>query len=365
MERQFDAAVAMSGGVDSSVAAALLVEHGLKVIGVTLKLWYAQMDGCDDNLCCSVEAVESARRACRLLGIDHIVLNAEREFRETVVDNFIEAYSSGLTPNPCVVCNSIIKFGELHRRLAALGIKKVATGHYARLAGDPLTGRTLLLRPADRIKDQTYMLYRLTQRQLESSIFPLGDWTKPQVRAIARRFGLDSADRPDSQEVCFTPPGRYREFLLSERPWLGKKGPIVDLHGRTVGEHQGLAMYTIGQRHSLGRLLGYEGQAMYVVAIRPATNTIVVGPREAVYSKEMVVADLNWICYSEPPAIIRADVKVRYTTDPAPATLTVQDDGTVRVVFDQDQLAITPGQSAVFYQGDIVLGGGIIQPTQG
>ena len=232
------------------------------------------------------------------------------------MDNFIEAYSSGLTPNPCVVCNSTIKFGELHRRLAALGDQEGGHRPLRQAGGDPLTAERCCFAQSTASRIELTCFTGSPSASLSQYLSTLetgpshGCQTSP-------RFGLDSADRPDSQEVCFT-AGAGREFLLSERPWLGKKGPIVDLHGRTVGEHQGLAMYTIGQRHSLGRLLGYEGQAMYVVAIRPATNTIVVGPREAVYSKEMVVADLNWICYSEPPAIIRADVKVRYTTDPAP-----------------------------------------------
>lgn len=369
---QFDAAVAMSGGVDSSVAAALLVEQGMRVIGVTLKLWHAQMDGCDDNLCCSADSVESARRMCRRLGIDHIVLNAEREFRERVVDDFIDAYSRGLTPNPCVVCNPTIKFGELHRRLAALGIHKVATGHYARVARDPSTGRFSLMRPKDLVKDQTYVLYRLTQAQLGSTLFPLGGLTKQEVRDTARRLGLESAERRDSQEVCFTPKGRYREFLLSERPSLGEPGPIIDLAGRVIGQHQGIAMYTVGQRRALGRLAGHgDGGAMYVIEIRPADNAIVVGPRPSVYSRELTASDLNWITFEQPPGAMRADVKIRSTAAAAPAMVTPRATAeaeaeapasSVNVLFDQEQLAVSPGQSAVFYEGDMVLGGGMIQP---
>jgi tRNA-specific 2-thiouridylase len=384
---QFDAAVAMSGGVDSSVAAALLVEQGLRVIGVTLKLWHARMDGCDDNLCCSADSVESARRTCRRLGIDHIVLNAEREFRERVVDDFIDAYSRGLTPNPCVVCNPTIKFGELHRRLAALGIHKVATGHYARIERDPCTGRFLLMRPMDHVKDQTYMLYRLSQSQLESTLFPLGNLTKQAVRETARRLGLESAERRDSQEVCFTPKGRYREFLLSERPALGEPGPILDLLGRVIGEHRGIAMYTVGQRRALGRLAdrgGAQGsnEAMYVIQIRPTENAIVVGPRSSAYSRRLTASDLNWIAFEQPPEIMRADVKIRYTSPAAAATVSnvgaataagaataltaVAPTGaglTASVLFDEEQLAVSPGQSAVFYDGDTVLGGGIIQSS--
>ncbi len=359
---RFDAAVAMSGGVDSSVAAAILVEQGMHVIGVTLKLWHARMDDCDDNLCCSADSVESARRTCRKLGIDHIVLNAEREFRESVVDDFIDAYSRGMTPNPCVMCNPAIKFGELHRRVATLGITKVATGHYARVVRDPSTGRFLLVQAKDRAKDQTYMLYRLSQRQLGSTLFPLGDLTKREVRDTARRLGLESAERRDSQEVCFTPKGRYREFLLSERPELGTPGPILDTSGSVVGEHRGIAMYTVGQRQSLGRLAGYEGQAMYVTEIRVADNAIVVGPRAGVYSRGLAATDLNWIPFEQPSGTIRANVKIRYTSPAAPATLAAEG-GTARVVFDEAQLAVSPGQSAVFYDGDVVLGGGIIQPS--
>lgn len=356
-----EVAVAMSGGVDSSVAAALLVQQGIRAIGVTMKLWHAPMEECDYNLCCSVESVESARRTCRKLGIDHIVLNVEREFRQMVVEDFIAAYSRGLTPNPCVVCNRTIKFGELHRRLMALGIHKVATGHYARTERDPSTGRQLLLQPRDTAKDQTYMLYRVSQEQLASSLFPLGALTKPEVRDVARILGLESAERRDSQEVCFVPPGRYRDFLLAERPELGTPGRIVDESGRVIGEHTGVAMYTVGQRQGLGRLRGYEAQAMYVVEIRPESNTIVAGPRRSIYSRELTVNDVNLIELSALREPVRVEAKIRYTAPPAPATISPLACGRIHVQFDREQMAISPGQSGVFYRNSSVLGGGIIQ----
>ena len=353
-------AVAMSGGVDSSVAAALLVSQGFTVIGVTMKLWHSSIDGSSDNRCCSVESVESARRVARRLGIDHIVLNVSQEFHRLVVSDFVDQYSRGLTPNPCVVCNARVKFGELHRRLLALGVNHVATGHYARIDVDGASGRRLLFRPRDRSKDQTYVLYRLTQSQLARTMFPLGRMTKSEVRAIARSMELETAESPESQDVCFVPQGGYRDFLIHERPALGAPGPIVSPDGTIIGKHTGTAMYTVGQRRGLGQLWGKHDGPMYVIEIRPGSNTIVAGPAECLYSTEFQAEQVNFIPFDALEDQMEAQVQIRYKSAPAAALLTPTADGNVRVKFATPQRAITPGQSGVFYSGDICLGGGVI-----
>jgi len=353
-------AVAMSGGVDSSVAAALLVSQGFAVVGVTMKLWHSSIDSSSDNRCCSVESVEAARRVARRLGIDHIVLNVSEEFRRLVVSDFVDQYGRGLTPNPCVVCNARIKFGELHRRLLALGVDHVATGHYARIDIDGASGRRLLFRPRDKSKDQTYVLYRLTQSQLARTMFPLGEMTKPEVREVARSMGLETADNPESQDICFAPPGRYRDFLIHESPALGAPGPIVSCDGTIIGEHAGTAMYTVGQRRGLGQLRSKHDGPMYVIQIRPDTNTIVAGPEEHLYSAEFLAEQVSLIAFDALEDEMEAEVQIRYKSAPAAALLTPTTDGNVRVKFAAPQRAITPGQSGVFYSGDMCLGGGVI-----
>jgi tRNA-specific 2-thiouridylase len=353
-------AVAMSGGVDSSVAAALLVSRGFTVVGVTMKLWHSSVDASFDNRCCSVESVEAARRIARRLGIDHIVLNVSQEFRSLVVSDFIYQYSRGLTPNPCVVCNARVKFGELHRRLLALGVSHVATGHYARVEVDAASGRRLLFRPRDRGKDQTYVLYRLTQNQLARTVFPLGGMTKSEVRAVARSMELETAENPESQDVCFVPRGAYRNFLVHERPLLGAPGPIISPEGMVIGEHTGTAMYTVGQRRGLGQLRGKHDGPMYVIEIRPDSNTIVAGPEECLYSTEFQAEQVNFIPFDVLEHEMEAQVQIRYKSAPARALLTPTADGSVRVKFATPQRAITPGQSGVFYSEDMLLGGGII-----
>ncbi|OPZ48030.1 MAG: tRNA-specific 2-thiouridylase MnmA [Firmicutes bacterium ADurb.BinA052] len=353
-------AVAMSGGVDSSVAAALLVSQGFTVVGVTMKLWHSSIDGSLDNRCCSIESVEAARRVARRLGIDHIVLNVAQEFRRLVVSDFVDQYGRGLTPNPCVVCNARIKFGELHRRLLALGVDHVATGHYARIDIDGASGRRLLFRPRDKSKDQTYVLYRLTQSQLARTMFPLGGMTKPEVREVARSMELETADNPESQDICFAPPGRYRDFLIHESPELGAPGPIVSCDGTIIGEHTGTAMYTVGQRRGLGQLRSRHNGPMYVIEIRPDSNTIVAGPEEYLYSAEFQAEQVNFIPFDALKHQMEAQVQIRYKSAPAAALLTPTTDGNVRVKFATPQRAITPGQSGVFYSGDMCLGGGVI-----
>jgi len=258
------------------------------------------------------------------------------------------------------VCNARVKFGDLHRRLLAFGVNHVATGHYARIDVDQASGRRLLLRPRDRSKDQTYVLYRLTQSQLARTMFPLGGMTKPEVRAVARSMGLETAETPESQDVCFVPPGKYRDFLIHESPALGAPGPIVSCDGTIIGEHAGTAMYTVGQRRGLGQLQSKHNGPMYVIEIRPETNIIVAGPEECLYSAEFLAEQVNFIPFDALEDEMEAQVQIRYKSAPAAAVLTPTADGNVRVKFATPQRAITPGQSGVFYSGDICLGGGVI-----
>lgn len=353
-------AAAMSGGVDSAVAAGLLVSQGCSVIGVTMRLWHAPMVEDCENPCCSAESVDAARRAARVLGIDHIVLNVADVFRDIVVADFISEYAAGRTPNPCVVCNARIKFGELHRRLMMLGVDLVATGHYARRTADPISGRWLLSRAADRAKDQTYVLYRLTQDQLARSLFPLGGMTKPEVRAIARSMGLDVAERHDSQEICFVPPGMYRDFLAAQDSALTTPGPIMDPDGRVIGEHTGVAMYTVGQRKGLGALTTHRGP-LYVLEIRPDENGIVVGPEELLYRRSFDACDVAFIPFDSLEDEIDVTAQVRYKSPAAPARISPLGRQSVHVEFSTAQRAVTPGQSVVFYSGDLVVGGGVIR----
>ncbi|HHY62840.1 MAG TPA: tRNA 2-thiouridine(34) synthase MnmA [Firmicutes bacterium] len=356
-------AVAMSGGVDSSVAAALLVAQGHRVIGITMTTWHwpgpFEGDACGDSF--GEEAADSAARVARSLGIDHVVVDLSEEFKKTVVADFVRAYAGGSTPNPCVICNQLIKFDLLHHKARELGADMVATGHYARLRQDAVSGRYLLLRPADSRKDQTYMLYRLGQEQLARSVFPLGDLEKVQVRKIAKSIGLEAADRPESQEICFLPPGKYREFLASNEPSFQTPGPIVNTEGHVIGEHRGIAMYTVGQRKGLSLA---ADRPLYVLEIRPDSNTIIVGPVERLYSSWLEVESTNFIPFDTLSDKMDVQAKIRYRSPAAKAVIFPAANGRVRVEFNEPQRAITPGQSAVFYDGDLLVGGGIISSNQ-
>ncbi|HMQ32014.1 MAG TPA: tRNA 2-thiouridine(34) synthase MnmA [Chloroflexaceae bacterium] len=355
--------VAMSGGVDSSLAAALLHEQGHKVVGVTLHLWDDDDDRLAESLCCAQEMAESARRVCAQLGVPYYVFNYQREFRRHVIDYFVHAYAQGYTPNPCLECNREIKFRALLERARALGFDYVATGHYARVeraAGDG-PPRYELWRAADREKDQSYMLHMLGQGDLARILFPLGGLTKPEVRALAAARGLASADRPESQDICFVPGGDYRNLLREQAPASLRPGPIVDLEGREIGRHEGLPLYTVGQRRGLG--LG-GGRPLFVVALDVGRNALVVGPAEAILRDRLEVDRAAFVDGGWPAEPFSCAVQVRAHADPAPAAVTPLAGGRLAVRLAEPLKAITPGQAAVLYAGDRVLGGGrIVRPT--
>lgn len=346
----------MSGGVDSSLAAALLVEQGYQVTGVTLHLWAEEEDFRPaPTSCCSLEAVEGARRVCQQLGIPHYVFNFREEFRRLVVEEFIREYGRGRTPNPCLACNRWIKFRLLLERARRLGFSYLATGHYARIRRSEEGYH--LWRGRDRRKDQSYVLYMLGQAELAHLLFPLGEMTKAEVRREAARRGLATAGRPESQEICFIPDGDYRRFLSARLP--AQPGPILDLSGRVLGTHRGLACYTVGQRKGLG--LSGQPHPLFVVALRPEENALVVGPEEALLSPVLEAGDVSFVSGKWPEEPLRVEAKVRYRTPESPAWLFPLEEGRVRVEFDTPQRAITPGQAVVFYRGEEVLGGGIIE----
>jgi tRNA-specific 2-thiouridylase len=347
--------VGMSGGVDSSVAAALLVEQGYEVIGVTMRLWTLH-DG--DALpskqqCCSVEDVDDALAVAQTLGIRHYVMNFEREFQAKVVDYFVDEYGRGRTPNPCLACNEHIKYRTLLDRALALDADYLATGHYARVQHTPRGAR--LLRARDAGKDQSYVLYTLGQAELTRLLLPLGEYEKREVRRIAARHALPVAEKPDSEEICFVPNNDYRTFLAARLP--SSPGALVDAaSGAVVGEHGGYTGYTVGQRKGLGAFAGRR----YVVGIRPETNVVLIGEEDLLLRRTAVAERLRFTHGRPPPDGARIEAKIRYKSAPAPATLCVEGDRAT-ITFDEPQRAITPGQAIVFYDGDEVLGGGTIE----
>jgi len=356
--------VAMSGGVDSSVAAALLKAQDFDVIGVTMQLWGKDVcSSAGTRLCCSVRDALDAKAVARRLGIPHETLELVDDFRTHVIDYFVESYREGLTPNPCIACNTHIKFGSLFERADALGAALVATGHYARRTLDETSGRSILRQASDVRKDQSYVLFTLSQPQLARARFPLGELAKPQVRDIARRLELATAEKPDSQDVCFVRDRDKDGFLRKALGVAGEAGPITDVEGRPLGTHRGLLGYTIGQREGLGLSLG---KPVYVVAIDQPNNRLVVGSREALLGRTLQVERINWVSIAPPTEPRRAFVKIRSRHEAAPALVIPEEGEAVRVEFDEPQPAITPGQAAVFYDGDMVLGGGWIgRPSAG
>ncbi|MTI95164.1 MAG: tRNA 2-thiouridine(34) synthase MnmA [Firmicutes bacterium] len=346
--------VAMSGGVDSSVAAVILKEQGYDVVGATIKLWPEYIEPLDEGGCCSLSAVEDARRVANKLEIPFYVLNMQAEFQKLVIDRFSAEYARGRTPNPCIECNRSIKFGKLLSMAKKLDIEYVATGHYARIHFQD--GRYRLLRGTDNHKDQSYTLYALGQELLAKILFPVGEYTKDQIRAKASEIGLRVANKPDSQEICFIPDNDYKQFLELHGQVHSQPGDIVDQQGNVLGRHQGIHNFTIGQRKGLG--ISAEAP-LYVIDINPETNQIVVGHNLEVFSRSFRVADFTWTSGVTPSAPFTAEAKIRYHADPHPAEVIPSGDF-VQIRFLEPQRAITPGQSAVVYDGEEVLGGGII-----
>ncbi len=345
----------MSGGVDSSVAAVLLKEQGHDITGVMMSLWCDPESG--ENACCTPESMALARNIARQWDFPFYVVDAEWDFRERVVQLFIDCYKQGWTPNPCVACNQRLRWNTLLKKADELGATHIATGHYARLRDDG-QGTVQLLRGIDETKDQSYVLHGLTQAQLARTIFPLGERTKQEIRELARQHHLASAERPDSQDLCFVGNGDYRQFLVRNAPEVVNPGPIVNLQGEVLGQHQGLAFYTIGQRKGL-RIAA--PQPYYVLEKDVLHNRLIVGTAEELGRDELVAAAVNWIAGQPPDHPLRAQVKNRYKAKAVWATITPLEDNTAHVQFEQPVRDITPGQAAVFYDGDICLGGGIIQ----
>lgn len=351
---------AMSGGVDSSVAAALLVEQGHEVIGVTMQVWpdLGPEEEARRGGCCSLGAVNDARLVADALGIPYYVVNLREEFERAVVDYFVAEYAAGRTPNPCIACNRYVKFDALLAKALELGCDYVATGHYARVDQDPATGRRRLRKSADPHKDQTYALYSLTQEQLAHVLFPVGGMTKAEVRRLAARRRLVVAAKPDSQEICFVVDGDHGALVAARAPEAARPGPVYDVDGRLLGTHRGLAYYTVGQRRGLG-LPGPH--PWYVVAVDAARNALIVGRRDDLLFPGLVAADVNWVAVARLEAPRRLWARIRYRSPEVPATVFPLPDGRIEVRFDEPQRAVTPGQAVVLYDGDVLVGGGVIE----
>jgi tRNA-specific 2-thiouridylase len=347
----------MSGGVDSSVVAGILKREGYEVVGVTMQIWQESQRDPRHAGCCSLGAVEDARRVARILDIPHYVVNFKDQFRRAVIDEFVKEYGAGRTPNPCVTCNREVKFEELSSKARELGCDALATGHYARIEFDERRDRYVLKRALS-TKDQSYALYTLSQEQLACTMFPLGAiGDKRETRDMARDLGLPVAQKPDSQEICFVgEAGGYRAFLRANRPEMFEPGELVDTSGKVVGRHEGVASFTVGQRRGLGIA---AGKPLFVVQILPSENRVVVGERDALLQRDVRLSGVTWSAITQSDTPLRVEAKVRYNMTPRPAVL--ESDQETRIVFDEPVHAVTPGQTAVAYQGDTVMAGGTIR----
>ena len=358
--------VAMSGGVDSSVAAALLVQQGYDVIGIMLRLWAEPASGVGQgeertNRCCAPEAVADARAIAKQLAIPFYDIHAEAIFKQRVVDPWINAYSEALTPNPCFNCNRSIRFGFLMQRAVALGADFLATGHYARVAKPADGSPYQLLKGRDAKKDQSYVLHVLGQRDLAHAMFPCGAYTKPEVRELARQFGLPTAERAESQDLCFLTQGDYRGFLSRQAPGIAQPGPILNAQGELIGGHDGLPNYTVGQRKGLNlNPHSASSEPLYVLRLDPVRNALIVGPAAQLGEREVLVRQMHYCSDRAPFEPVRCTARVRYKARDADCTLTPLPDGGARVVFDEPQRDATPGQGLVAYEGEAVIGGGLI-----
>lgn len=348
------AMIAMSGGVDSSVAALLTKNAGLECMGAMMRLY----DGGDaESTCCSLDDAEDARSVARKLDMPFHVFNSKAEFEDKVIGKFVRCYECGLTPNPCIDCNRYLKFDHFLNRAITLGCDYIVTGHYARIRFDPNTGRFLLYRAADLSKDQSYVLSCLTQKQLAHTLLPLGELSKTEVRAIAEEHGFINARKKDSQDICFVPDGDYVAFLERHTGKHYPEGDFLDITGKVVGRHRGAVGYTLGQRKGLGLAMGAP---VYVCGKDMTRNTVTVGPNEALFSTTLLANDWNWIPFPALNEPMKVTAKARYNQQPQPATVYPETDGVARVEFDQPQRALTPGQAVVLYDGDLVVGGGTI-----
>lgn len=350
--------IGMSGGVDSSVAAYLLKEAGYEVIGVTMQIW--QDETCyvqeESGGCCGLSAVDDARRVANSLDIPYYVMNFKNEFKENVMDYFIDEYLVGRTPNPCIACNRYVKWESLLKRSLDIGADYIATGHYARVVKLD-NGRYTLMKSATADKDQTYALYNLTQYQLEHTLMPVGEYTKDQIRDLANKIDLPVANKPDSQEICFIPDNDYASFIKNNTDMLLQEGNFVNTKGEVIGTHKGIVHYTVGQRKGLNLSMGHP---VFVVEIRPKTNEVVIGENQDVFSSKLYADKLNFMSISDLENDMSVEAKIRYSHKGAKAVIRKIEEDLLECVFEEPQRAITPGQAVVFYQGDYVVGGGTI-----